>query len=423
MESPTHQLMRNAADAGGDHLPATGTHRLGSAIGEVADSTSSSANHVLAPGAMQIFSFPLPVSTFAGLSEVGTSSVPVSWDAPGYDGSVGALQPGTRYLVRVASYTTPDTFDYTNAQVIFSTSGTDPGALVSSRIGGLDPNTTYWAHIWTCDGYGNISFISNRSTSTTLARPVVPLSITYLAIFESSITVQWGALPAAPPEASSMTAEGYVLEASTTNFGALKPGGVVYSTVTSSVHASTLTLTSLDDLETTIYIRVGSLNWAGATNYLTLTPFSIQIATSAEYLDFGTIDAAVQDSALSATPITVTNAGTVPLTYFLSATTATTPSSPWGIDVSTGDETVTLQALWNTVQPAGPESFAVAVTSTAQASGQPSGAYAGDQAGYAVSPGQSRSLWFVFWRPTTTITVDPQRFRALIKARFQKPTP
>lgn len=423
MRSAGSTLIRNAADSGGDHRSAGASNRLGAAVGEVAGSTSSSTSHTLAPGAMSIFSFPLPVSAFTGLADVGTSSVPLRWNAPGYDGDQGTLQPGTRYLVRIASYTSPDTFDYTNAQVVFSTSGTEPGALVSSRIGGLDPNTTYWAHIWTCDGYGNISFISDRSTSTTLARAVTPLSITYLDVFESSITVQWGALPAAPPESSSMTAEGYVLEASTTDFGAFLPGGVVYSTRTSSVHASTLTLSSLTDLDTTIYIRVGSLNWAGATNYLSLTPFSIQFATSSEYLDFGTLDAAVDDSIVSGGPIRVTNTGTVPLTYLLSAATATAPSSPWALDVSTGEETVTLQALWNTVQPAGAEDFTVAITTTPTASGPGGGAYAGDQAGFAVQPGQSRDLWLVFWRPTTTITVDPQRFRALIKARFQRPTP
>ncbi|PIR17717.1 MAG: hypothetical protein COV48_08345, partial [Elusimicrobia bacterium CG11_big_fil_rev_8_21_14_0_20_64_6] len=83
-------------------------------------------------------------------------------------------------------------------------------------------------------------------------------------VFQTSITLNWTALPASPQSASS---RGYLIEASTTNFGALSPGGVTFASATPNVALSTLTVAGLTP-DATYFLRAGALNWSGAANFL-----------------------------------------------------------------------------------------------------------------------------------------------------------
>lgn len=272
MSSETNTLLRQSADAGGG-TSSSASHTLQGAAGEQPTGISASANYVLQSGAFELFSFPSVSTGTAGLATL--SSATLSWAAPFYDGERGVLQTGSSYYIRVASYTVPDTFSLAFANVVVSTSGVLPGASVSTTgITSLAPNTTWFASLWTVDARGDASFESSRATFTTLALPprfLGPDALTFLEVAYTSVTVAWGALPFSPPAASSETSEGYVLEASSTNFGALAPGGIVSSTATFDARASTLTVFSPAlVVDRDYYFRVGARNHRGELDYLVL---------------------------------------------------------------------------------------------------------------------------------------------------------
>ncbi|HNW44133.1 MAG TPA: fibronectin type III domain-containing protein [Elusimicrobiales bacterium] len=177
----------------------------------------------------------------------------LTWSGPA-DATNNPLN-GT-YAIQYSTWTGVEWSTY-NAQVIFSTSGVNPGAPQVRVVEGLDANTTYYFQLWTADTRPNWSPISNGATVATLADQVVGTEAA--AVYLSSLTVNWAALPAGP---SSATCQGYRLEASSVNF----EGGVVYSSQTAEAGASALTLAELDS-NTTYYFRVGSLNWNASPNY------------------------------------------------------------------------------------------------------------------------------------------------------------
>ncbi|MEK7384433.1 MAG: LamG-like jellyroll fold domain-containing protein, partial [Elusimicrobiota bacterium] len=207
-----------------------------------------------------------PPSDVADLAAAtnGVGSVLLSWSGPSDPGN--SPLSGT-YAIQYATWTGV-AWSTSGAQVSFSTSGVISGAAQARLISGLDPNTTYFFSLWTADAKPNWSALSNGATAVTLANPVT--NIQTVALGTSAVTLGWAALPMTP---SSATAEGYRLEASSTNFSALAPGGLVYSSATTNVAASTLSVSGLA-ANTTYYFRVASLNWTQTTNYALAGPFS-----------------------------------------------------------------------------------------------------------------------------------------------------
>lgn len=414
LSGATSAMPRNAVDAGGDGLTRSAGSALDAAAGEeVQRSTMSSASFVLAPGAMELFSFPRTVTDLAG-STVTITGVTLQWTAPGYDGDLGSLVTGTSYYVRVASYTAPDTFAPSFADLIVSTSGVQPGARVSAGVSGLAPNTTWFAELWTLDRRGNLSYASGQSVFTTLSRAPAELAESFLSVDDDSATVAWAALPAGTPQDHSATAEGYVLEASSTNFGALAPGGIVISSVSYGILTSTLALRGLD-FSTTWYFRVGALNWSGAPSYTTLPDLDFDVDPDTAGLSFGVIDAAVTQAKISISSVVVYNRGNLPMTFVLSAATATPGGSDWSLALSTGVEQIVLDAVWNTGPPADSVFDDAVLSSTQPSTGS---IYAGDETGVAVPPGQSRSLWLRFWRPTSTAMLTRQKLVIEVRAVY-----
>ena len=220
----------------------------------------TAASTRLRAGVQQIRSFPGAVTNLASVSNTSTT-ITLTWTAPGYDGGVGSHQSGTRYLIQRESDTAA-TFQFSSATIIVSTSGSAPGEYQSVLLSALDPNTTYFTQLWTLDPDGNISPLSNRTTAAVL--PKLVLGAQLGSVFVTSVTVNWIALPTPPPQ--KFTSEGYVVEASSTNFGALAPGGEVFSSATANVELSTLTVNVLGS-DSTYYFRVGALGWDGAANY------------------------------------------------------------------------------------------------------------------------------------------------------------
>lgn len=298
MTSETNDAPRSVVGgAGGLDGAESANYRLDAAFGEeLGGSTAATSANRLAPGFVQMFAFPGTVTDLTALADVSVSSVALQWSTPGLDGAQGALAAGSSYYIRVASYTVPDTFSrFDLANVVFSTAGTLPGALVSTSAVGLQPNTTYWTRLWTKDPGAGLSYASEISTFVTLALPAAIQSVSFVNVYFSSVAVQWVARPSLSQDVSSMTAEGYVVEASTTNFGALIPGGVTSSSATPNVRLSTLTVSDPDLIvDKTYYFRVGTLNWAGIPNYTILgttdTKFQVNLPVAGDppYTDLST---------------------------------------------------------------------------------------------------------------------------------------
>jgi hypothetical protein len=300
--------------------------------------------------------------------------------------------------------------------VVFASS-TASAFASTLTVSGLSPNTTYFLRVASLNWSGDLSSFTALGSTATLATPPVTLPVSYLSLYESSATLAWAALPASPPEASSRTSEGFVLEASSTGFGALTPGGLVFSSSTASPLVSTLTVAGLDLGATTWYFRVGSLNWSGAPSYTLLTPLNIEIYPSSSGVSLGTLNAQVFMSTISISSVVVTNRGDVPVTFALYASTVT-PGSPWAIGVSTGEEQFVLQAIWNSDAPSDADfddAFDALLTSTQTSSAV---VFSGDQTGVAVPPGESRTLWFRFWRPSSTAAFNKQNLLVNIRGQY-----
>lgn len=198
----------------------------------------------------------------AGLADIYDSTATVVWDAfPPTPPS--ATAEGFRLEASTSS-------DFTGT--VLSSVTTSAAAAALSRSG-LDRNTTYFFRIGSLNWNGLPNYAAALSTSTLAPSPtrILPDAI---GVFESSVTVRWAALPAAPPAATS---EGYALEASTTDFNGT---GVVVSSVTMDALQSTMSVAGLQR-NTTFYLRVGSRNWNGAPNYTALAATSTLAAAPA----------------------------------------------------------------------------------------------------------------------------------------------
>ncbi|MBI5597448.1 MAG: VCBS repeat-containing protein [Elusimicrobia bacterium] len=149
-----------------------------------------------------------------------------------------------------------------NGQGSVYSSATTSNFVSTLTVIALERNTTYYFRVGSLNEFGVPNFIALGSSST-LASALVP---NFVGVFVSSVTAGWPALPPAPQAAG---AEGYRLEASSTNFGSAAPGGAVLSSATGVLAASSLTIAGLSPY-VTYYFRVGALNWGGAANFSVL---------------------------------------------------------------------------------------------------------------------------------------------------------
>ncbi len=260
MSSGTNTISRDATSSGGNHS-STLSNALDATIGEdtVWAPGATTPSNRLAAGYGEIYAYPGTVNDLTASATASTTTAALTWSAPGYDGTLGALQAGTNYFIQWSTYTGA-TISYSTAQVVVATSAVNPGDAQSLTVSSLLPNTTTFFRLWTLDADGNLSVLSNGTTTTTLANALPFSAAPFPMIAVSSISAGWGALPATP---SSATAEGYLLQASTaSNFS-----GTLFSSATASVAASTLTLMGLSPA-TTYYFRAGALNWQGTANFV-----------------------------------------------------------------------------------------------------------------------------------------------------------
>ncbi|MFA6003152.1 MAG: fibronectin type III domain-containing protein, partial [Elusimicrobiota bacterium] len=348
-----------------------------------------------------------PAAAAQTWQEVNATSMTVSWAANG-----NPVDMTTYTVVLTTGVTYPNTYAGN-----VSASTLPAGSDLSLTLAGLYNNTTYHLFVSAVNHAGIETAYVELASASTLAKPPQALESAFLHVFYTSATLAWAARPAAPPEASSNTCEGYVLEGSSTNFSALLPGGDIISSVTYQVRASTLTLPGLD-LGNTYYFRVGALNHNGRPAYADLPRLNFQIMASSEGLSLGSLDALLHTSTVSISSIVVTNVGNLPVTLGVWGTLATPLGSPWTLGTSPGLERVLLQGIWNSEPPPPPGAFVTPITASTVTSGGAGGNYAGDQAGASVPPGESRTLWFRFWRPTSTVSMSKERIEVGVRALY-----
>jgi serine protease len=164
--------------------------------------------------------------------------------------SAGTLSPGTTYLAEVSS-------SASFAWTVGSSATMDTSALFT----GLQPNTPYYGRVRA----RSVSAAPDGPTldlgafAATLSLP--PPAAALQAVFFTSATAVWQALPLAP---SSASCQGYRLEFSAS------PGftGTVVSSAVAP-GASTATVTGLD-YATAYYARLAALSSEGQPNYLSL---------------------------------------------------------------------------------------------------------------------------------------------------------
>ncbi|MCR4296499.1 MAG: hypothetical protein NUW21_13260, partial [Elusimicrobia bacterium] len=279
----------------------------------------------------------------------------------------------------------------------------------------LLPNTTYFFRAAAVNWAGALSSYTALGSTATLAPPPVALGESFLMVALASATANWAAFAASPPEASSASAQGYVLQASSTNFGALTPGGAVYSSTTWNVLSSTLTLdVSPAHLCAPHYFRAASLNWNGAPNFTVIGSTRAEdyaVLVSTQDLDIGGVD--LDTEIVISTSLLVSNIG-CPVTYQIMVTTIT-PGSPWAVSTTSGTDAYTVQALFSSAQPASVSFADIDKLSDAAVSATPV-KFAGNQSGADVPVTEDRLLWFKLGMPRFTSTANDQQIRVTVYA-------
>ncbi|MFC1522469.1 fibronectin type III domain-containing protein [Elusimicrobiota bacterium] len=168
------------------------------------------------------------------ISDVYTSSITVTWDAP--------IMVPIKYIL-VASSTN---FDGTEINVASQTTNTSVMSLTVYNPG-LNPNTTYYFRVGALFDETTSYSGTELSTSTLATPPEAAFSL--VNVFESSVTLSWSA-----PEFS---AQAYQIAASSTNFNGT---GTIFSSVTANGSQTSITVENLS-ANTTYYFVAGSYNW------------------------------------------------------------------------------------------------------------------------------------------------------------------
>ena len=322
---------------------------------------------------------------------VGSSSAGVQFGVVGADG----------YVVDASTAS-----DFTG--VVLSSGAA--GAQAALAPAGLDPNTTYYLRVGAL--WDETTVYAGAVVSTmTLAQLVSGTTVYRIDV--TSAVVNWSPLASAPPDASSNSASGYVLEVSSrADFIPLWT-----ASSTPNVALSTLTAAGLAG-GVTYYFRVGSLNMDGAANFAaytsTLVPIQLGVSMTTRTLSIPgltNMNAAVVIS----TGIVLINTGNVPETYYLSATTATA-GSPWRIGASQAQDQFVLWGVVNSTQPADADFLAADKLSDVEAPCAAGVFTMGNEACVQVPAGGTNTLWMRLATPAVTSTSAAQDIRITARA-------
>ncbi len=249
-------IPRNLVAGGGGQMSSAG-YALTDAVGEGAISTFTVASNNLEAGLMPMIAQPGTITALTLVTK-DTGSVELSWTSPGLDGFIGGVVNGY-YRVDFTSDPAHHVFDPTVYQTQIATT-VSPGDQQFYTLTGLLPNTTYFARVYLADARLSVAETSPEDDDSTLAYP--PAAPVITGVFSTSVTFSWS-LPAPGG------AEGFRADSSSTDFGALYPGGVVTSSMTGNGTTISLTVVGLTP-HITYYFKLASLNWQGDTNFTSI---------------------------------------------------------------------------------------------------------------------------------------------------------
>ena len=254
MAGGDNSLRRNLLSGGGAVASGAG-FSLNYALAEAVVATFTGAGFKFSTGFLPLAAQPGTIISITSVSKT-TGTLELAWTAPGLDGFLGAVNSGF-YRIDTSSVSS-HIFDPSVYIAQFSTSVT-PGDPQSYTLTGLNANTTYYTRIYLADAGKVVAERSGPGEASTLAR--LPVSPAISGVFPSSITFSWTLPPGA--------AEGYQVDGSSTNFGSLFPGGVVFSSVTDLGTRVALTVNGLNP-DTDYFFKLGSLNWQRDVNFTTI---------------------------------------------------------------------------------------------------------------------------------------------------------
>lgn len=263
LSSPTQDIPRNVSAAGGQ-IVSGGGFILDDTISEIVADTMTGGGFSTSPGLMQLIAQPGTITSIVAVSK-DTGTIDLSWSAPGLDGFVGSVLSG---FWRIDSSSDPAHVFSPETYVTEIATSVLPGTSVYYNLTGLLPDTTYYSRVYLADIRKVVAETSPQDNDSTLAHlPAVPV---FSGVFPTSVTISWN-LPVGG-------SQGYLINSSSTDFGALTPGGLVVSSQTPNGLVVTLTVTGLNP-DTTYYFNLGSLNWQGQTNFNTVMSTLTQLGS------------------------------------------------------------------------------------------------------------------------------------------------
>ncbi|MDO8806674.1 MAG: gliding motility-associated C-terminal domain-containing protein [Elusimicrobiota bacterium] len=259
-----NSIRRNLVSGGGAVASGAG-FSLNYALAETAIATAAGSAFNFNSGLMPLAAQPGTIISLTAVSKA-TGTLELAWNAPGLDGFLGAVTGG-QYRIDTSSQAS-HVFDPAVFVTEFSTSVT-PGEPQAYILTGLEPNTTYYTRVYLADARKVVAERSAPGDESTLAN--LPVSPVLSGVFRSSVTFAWTLPPG--------SAEGYQLDGSSTNFGALFPGGVVHSSVTDQGTRLTLAINGLNP-DTSYFFRLASLNWQQDVNFGTIIATRTMLGTA-----------------------------------------------------------------------------------------------------------------------------------------------
>ena len=217
---------------------------------------------------------PVAVANLAVQSAASTS-ITITWTAPGDDGSVGTA---STYDIRYAT-TAITAANWSSAtQVSGEPSPQTAGATESFEITGLDPNTTYYFCLITADEVPNWSNLSNVASGATSDETTPPDDITNLLAgspTETTVLLRW---TAPGDDGSSGTASQYDIRYSTATITAANFSSATAvlapPTPQSAGNTQTFVVSGLTS-ETTYFFAIKTAdevpNWSNISNVVSAT--------------------------------------------------------------------------------------------------------------------------------------------------------
>ena len=317
-------------------------------------SAATSASDATAPDAV----------TDLATGTVTTSSVDLSWTAPGDDGATGTA---TTYDVRYSTSTITAGNWASATQATGEPAPQVAGSAETFTVTGLSESTTYFFAIKTSDEVPNESALSNVPSATT-ADGTAPDAVTDLAtgtVTTSSVDLSWTA-----------------------------PGddGATGTATTYDVRYSTSTITAGNWASATQATGEPAPSVAGSAETFTVTGLS---ESTTYFFAIKTSDEVPNESALSNVPSTTTADGTVPGAVTDLATGTVTTSS---VDLSwtaPGDDGATGTATTYDVRYSTSTITAGNWATATQATGEPAPSVAGSAETFTVT-GLSESITYFF---------------------------